>query len=193
MQAVPSRGARDQSWSFYLRRCAEGDQSALAHLYDESSRYVYGLALRILRDPADAEEITLDVFSQVWNSASTFSHQRGSVFSWLITLARSRSIDRLRTKTSQARRHEQMIEARHASSQADPEQSAANLQQRATIQAALDQLTPEQRELLELAFYSGLSHSELALHLNQPLGTVKTRIRQGMIRLRELLSDYPHL
>ena len=104
MLAGPSRGTRDQVWSGYLRRCVEGDQAALAGLYDESSRFVYGMALRILRDTADAEEITIDVFSQVWRSASAFTLQRGSVLTWLVTLTRSRAIDRLRTQSAKARR-----------------------------------------------------------------------------------------
>jgi RNA polymerase sigma-70 factor, ECF subfamily len=191
MHAAPGRGARDLVWSGYLRRCAEGDQSALAHLYEESSRYVYGMALRILRDAADAEEITVDVFSQVWRSAATFSQQRGSALNWLITLARSRSIDRLRTQSAQVRRREEPLEPSISCAGSNPEQSAVSRQQRARIQSALDQLNPEQRELLELGYFGGLSHSELATQLNQPLGTVKTRIRFGMIRLRELLSDYP--
>jgi RNA polymerase sigma-70 factor (ECF subfamily) len=167
----------------------------LSSLYDESSRYVYGMALRILRDAADAEEITLDVYSQVWNSAATFSQQRGSVLSWLVTLARSRAIDRLRTRSAQARRREETIDvsAGYAAVGADPEQATAAFEQGLRIRRALGQLNPDQRQLLELAFFSGLSHSELAAHLQQPLGTVKTRIRLGMVRLRELLRDSPHL
>jgi RNA polymerase sigma-70 factor, ECF subfamily len=190
MTATASRGGRDQIWLGYLRRCAEGDTTALSNLYDESSRYVYGMALRILHDTADAEEVTIDVFSQVWRSAGSFAAQRGSVLSWLVTLTRSRAIDRLRTQTAKVRRKEETLDSQFAlRDEADnPEESATLEQERRRIRAALDQLSPEQREPLELAFFGGLSHSELAARLNQPLGTVKTRIRLGMIKMRELLE-----
>ena len=194
-ETAPERGQpkspREIAWNAYLRRCADGDQSGLASLYDESSRYVYGLALRILRDAADAEEVTVDVFSQVWRSAASFTAQRGSVMSWLVTLTRSRSIDRLRTQTAKLRRKEDSLEfqAEFRDAGESPEASAFAVQQRRRIRTALDQLTPEQKELLELAYYGGLSHSELSDRLGQPLGTVKTRIRLGMTKLRELLGD----
>ena len=189
--ALTTRGARDQAWAAYLRRCAEGDQAGLAALYDESSRYVYGLALRILRDTADAEEITIDVYAQVWRSAGAFAAQRGSVMSWLVTLTRSRSIDRLRTQSAKLRRKEETLETQF-SLQDDsdtPEESASLAQEKKRIREALNQLSPEQRELLELAYYGGLSHTELAAKLGQPLGTVKTRIRLGMTKLRQLLDE----
>ena len=190
MTAVSSRGTRDQVWASYVHRCAEGDQQAIASLYDESSRYVYGLAVRILRDAADAEEVTIDVFSQVWRSAGTFATQRGSVLSWLVMLVRSRSIDRLRTQSSRVRHKEEPIETQFSlqDEAANPEESTAMLQEHQRIREALDRLTPEQRELLELAYYGGLSQSELAVRMGQPLGTVKTRIRMGMMKMRELLG-----
>jgi len=186
-----AKNTRDQLWAGLVRRCAGGEQAALSSLYDETSRYVYGLALRILRDEADAEEVTIDVYSQVWRSAAAFAAQRGSVLSWLVTIARSRAIDRLRTQGAKLRRKEDSLDAQvHAPVDAGhtPEDSAALVQERKRVREALDQLPPEQRELLELAYYSGLSHSELADRLGQPLGTVKTRIRLGMMRLRELLA-----
>jgi RNA polymerase sigma-70 factor (ECF subfamily) len=189
--AVTNRRVRDQAWADCLRRCAEGDQSGLSALYDESSRYVYGLALRILRDTADAEEITIDVYAQVWRSAAAFVAQRGSVMSWLVTLTRSRAIDRLRTQAAKGRRKEDTLDTQFSLQDPSetPEESAALVQERKRIRAALNQLPAEQRELIELAYYSGLSHSELASKLGQPLGTVKTRIRLGMMKLRELLEE----
>lgn len=185
-----ARSARDATWHAYVRRCADGDQSALGALYDESSHHVYGVVLSVLRDTADAEEVTLDVYSQVWRSAAVYSSQRGSVVSWLLTLARSRAIDRLRSRAS---RHKIEATAEDSprsfrDSAATPEQSASCLETRERIQQALDRLPSDQREAVELAYFSGMSHSELAGHLSQPLGTVKTRIRMGMIKLREELQ-----
>ena len=191
--AAPGRVGRDQVWASYVRRCAEGDQQAISALYDESSRYVYGLALRILHDTADAEEITIDVFSQVWRSAGTFAAQRGSVLSWIVMLVRSRSIDRLRSSSARIRRKEENLDTQFSlqDEAANPEESTALSEERKRIQKALDQLPAEQRQLLELAYFNGLSHSELASRLGQPLGTVKTRIRMGMTTLREILNA-PH-
>jgi RNA polymerase sigma-70 factor (ECF subfamily) len=190
MTAALSRRDRDQAWMEYIRRCAAGDQSALSALYDESSHYVYGMALRILRDAADAEEITIDVYSQAWKSAGSFSPDRGTVLSWLVTLTRSRAIDRSRTRAARSRRLEESIDTHFVlTAGADnPEEATALTEERNRIRQALSQLSPEQRELLELAYFSGLSHSELALRAGQPLGTVKTRIRLGMMKLREILG-----
>jgi len=184
------RSAREAAWHAYVRRCAEGDQSALGTLYDESSQHVYGVALSVLRDTADAEEVTLDVYSQVWRSAAVYSSQRGSVVGWLLTLARSRAIDRLRSRATRQKREEPMDDSPHSFPTRDgtPEDSASASQTRQRIRQALGSLPPDQREAVELAYFSGMSHSELAGHLRQPLGTVKTRIRMGMMKLREELQ-----
>ena len=185
-----TRSAREATWHSYVRRCAEGDQAALGALYDESSPHVYGVVLSVLRDTADAEEITLDVFSQVWRSAAVYSSQRGSVVAWLLTLARSRAIDRLRSRASRKKIEEPVEESPRTfrDSSASPEQHASASETRHRIQHALDRLPTDQREAVELAYFSGMSHSELADHLHQPLGTVKTRIRTGMMKLREELQ-----
>jgi RNA polymerase sigma-70 factor, ECF subfamily len=188
------RSAREAEWSSYVRRCAESDQSALGALYDESSRHVYGVALSVLRDPADAEEVTLDVYSQVWRSAAVYSSQRGSVVAWLLTLARSRAIDRLRSRANRQKREEPIEESQQqtfSTTGATPEEAAAAVQTRQRIQNALRGLPQDQREAVELAYFSGLTHSELAVHLRQPLGTIKTRIRMGMMKLRESLQGLP--
>jgi RNA polymerase sigma-70 factor (ECF subfamily) len=160
-------------------------------LYDESSQHVYGVALSVLRDTADAEEVTLDVYSQVWRSAAVYSTQRGSVVAWLLTLARSRAIDKLRSRSNRMKREEPIEEAPRQSFEtgdASPEAAASASETRQRIQRALSQLPADQREAVELAYFSGMSHSELASHLGQPLGTVKTRIRMGMMKLREELQ-----
>jgi RNA polymerase sigma-70 factor, ECF subfamily len=184
-----TRSSREAAWHSYVRRCAEGDQSALGALYDESNRYVHGVVLSVLRDAADAEEVTLDVYSQVWRSSAVYSSQRGSVVAWLLTLARSRAIDRLRSRATRHKREEPIEDSQRSfpTDDTSPEDSASASQTRKRIQQALNSLPPDQREAVELAYFSGMSHSELAAHLEQPLGTVKTRIRMGMMKLREEL------
>lgn len=152
MTAALSRRDRDRAWTEYIRRCAAGDQSALSALYDESSHCVYGLALRILRDAADAEEIAIDVYSQAWKSAGSFSAQRGTVLSWLVKLARSRAIDGSRTRAAKTRRLEESMDGqfRLSGETGNPEQATALKEERERIRRALSRLSPEQRELLEL-------------------------------------------
>jgi RNA polymerase sigma-70 factor (ECF subfamily) len=174
----------------YVERSAGGDQGAFASLYDATRHLVYGTALRILREPADAEEVTSEVYMQVWRNASNYSDRRGSVMAWLLTMARSRAIDRVRSQSLRARREEPFPEfAQFRSAEPAPDRSTEASQHRRRVASALDTLPPEQREVIELAFFYGLTHSELAARLNQPLGTVKTRVRQGMMKIRELLVE----
>ena len=184
--AIPA--TREEQWRGYVAAAAGGDSRALASLYDETSSLVYGIALRVLRNEADAEEVTSDVYSQVWRNASTFDGSRGSVNAWLTMLARSRSIDRLRSR-ARARREETLDTIANVPAGGETPETASWLgQQRSRVREALKSLSPEQREAIELAYFSGLTQSELAERLQQPLGTVKTRIRLGMIKLRERLQ-----
>jgi RNA polymerase sigma-70 factor (ECF subfamily) len=181
--------ARDAHWRVYLARIADGEQPALGMLYDESSSLVYSMVLRVLGNVADAEEVTMDVYTQVWKAAAVYDTERGSVTAWLVTLARSRAIDRVRSRSSRARKEASLPETYDAPSLGNsPEQETEETQRRTRVMTALATLPAEQRQVVELAFYSGLTHSELAEHLGQPLGTVKTRIRAGMSRLRDLLA-----
>jgi RNA polymerase sigma-70 factor, ECF subfamily len=174
-----------------MERSAGGDQGAFASLYDASRHLVYTAALRILRDPADAEEVTLDVYMQAWRNAKDYTDRRGTVGAWLVMLARSRAIDHVRSRASRTRREELSHEfTQFRSADPGPDREIEVSQRRHRVVAALDTLPPEQREVIELAFFSGLTHAELAAQLNQPLGTVKTRVRQGMIRIRELLVEF---
>ena len=189
-KAQTAKSVSDQSvWLNYMERSAEGDQGAFASLYDASRQLVYSTALRILREPADAEEVTLDVYMQAWRNAKGYTDRRGSVGSWLVMLARSRAIDRVRSRASRSKREEPLEEYQFSSTGPGPERETELSQHRRKVVNALDTLPPEQREVIELAFFSGLTHSELAAQLNQPLGTVKTRVRQGMIKIRELLVE----
>ena len=172
-----------------LGQVAGGDQSALTTLYDSTSRLVFGLVLRILNDRSTAEEVLLDVYTQVWRQASSYDSKRGAPLAWMMTIARSRAIDRLRAGRQELQHREPLDSVGEARSKADSPEVATEISERQKIvRQALDTLSTEQREVIELAYFSGLSHSEIALHLGQPLGTVKTRTRLGMIKLRELLK-----
>ncbi|MDX2032391.1 MAG: sigma-70 family RNA polymerase sigma factor [Blastocatellia bacterium] len=181
---------RDQELIELVRKIAAGDQAAMAALYDSTSRLVYGLALRVLGDAATAEEVTLDVYTQVWRQAAAYDTGRGSPLAWLTTIARSRAIDRLRSGWQDQQRKQPLetVGDAPASAAAGPEEMTVAAERQRFVRQALAQLAPEQREVLELAYYSGLSHSEISAKLNQPLGTVKTRTRLGMIKLREALG-----
>lgn len=178
---------RDQDWTTLIRNSARGDQSALGELYDATSRLVFGLVLRIVGDRASAEEVLLDVYTQAWRQAANYDAERGAPLAWLMTIARSRAIDRIRSS-----RHDQLKDpldavAEITDREPSPEQATVDSERRRLVRAALETLPAEQREVVELAYYSGLSHSEIASRLGQPLGTVKTRTRLAMIKLREML------
>jgi len=180
--------AREAHLATLLAGVVVGDQAALADLYDGTHVSVYSLALRILHDQAAAEDVTIEVYTQVHRRAADYDPQRGTPSAWLLTLARSRAIDRLRTERVRRAREEGLDEASMvATSGTDPEDFSTAMELRHIVQRALATLTPEQREAIEIAYYTGLSHSEIAAKLGQPLGTIKTRIRTGMRLLREQL------
>jgi len=170
-----------------IRGVAASDQQALASLYDATSRTVYGLLLRILADSSAAEEVLLDVYAQVWRQAAAFSPERGSPLAWLTTIARSRAIDRLRRGRLEQQRTVPLDLTTERAAGASVEEDVEARETGAFVRAALDTLAPEQREVIEMAYYGGMSHSEIAAARNLPLGTVKTRTRLGMMRLREIL------
>jgi RNA polymerase sigma factor, sigma-70 family len=149
---------------------------------------VFGLILRVVVDRSTAEEVLLDVYTQVWRQASTYDIKRGAPLAWLMTIARTRSIDRLRSGKHEHQNRESLDAIGEiTSSTASPEADSVTAERRQLVRAALDTLSAEQREVIELAYYAGLSHSEIALKLGQPLGTVKTRTRLGMMKLRDML------
>jgi RNA polymerase sigma-70 factor (ECF subfamily) len=179
---------RDQDWAALIKKVADGDQSALTLLYDSTSRLVFGLILRVVTDRSTAEEVLLDVYTQVWRQASTYDASRGAPLAWLMTIARTRGIDRLRSGKHEHQNKESLDAIGEVTSTtASPEADTVSSERRQLVRAALDSLSAEQREVIELAYYSGLSHSEIALQLGQPLGTVKTRTRLGMMKLRDML------
>jgi RNA polymerase sigma-70 factor (ECF subfamily) len=180
-----SAAAREDPWAPWIEAIAAGENGALAALYDASSSVVFGVAVRMLNDRADAEEVALDVYKYVWRTAGTYDGSRGSVAAWLIMLVRSRCVDRMRTRESRERA-EAPIRRQPVVSQ--PDSVAAN--QASGVRKAMASLPSDQAELLELAYFAGYSHSELAERTGLPLGTVKTRLRLGLSRLRDLLKEW---
>jgi RNA polymerase sigma-70 factor (ECF subfamily) len=192
MSQSPCQGselaARNQEWATLITGVVNRDEAALAKLYDSSNRLIYGLLLRILGNAATAEEVLFDVYTQVWQQATRYDNRRGNPGAWLITMARSRAIDRLRSDRRLSRYEEPLEDAPSARDQSDSQGITFRQELGRVVSRAVDTLRAEEREVIELAFYSGLTHSEMATRLNQPLGTIKTRARRGMIKLRELLG-----
>jgi RNA polymerase sigma-70 factor (ECF subfamily) len=171
-----------------LARMANGEPDAVGELYDRLARPVYSLALRILRNSADAEDIVQDVFSQAWRQAGRYDATRGTVAAWLLTLTRSRAIDRLRARRARPDDVVAELDPNIPDAGISADLQIHSSQQVELVRAALEQLPALQRIVLELAYYEGLTHTEIAERLEQPLGTVKTRIRQAVLRLRESLA-----
>ncbi|HKQ53740.1 MAG TPA: sigma-70 family RNA polymerase sigma factor [Pyrinomonadaceae bacterium] len=188
LETPSGQSARNQEIAALIKRAAAGDQLAVSELYDATSRMVYGLVLRILGDEAAAEEVLLDVYMQVWRQAGSYDAKRGAPLAWLATIARSRAIDRLRAGRQEWQRARSLETVSQLSTGENLEEAAYVTELRKVVRGALGTLSAEQREALELAYYGGLSHSEIAERLGQPLGTIKTRIRLGMIKLRALLK-----
>lgn len=191
MPPEPTKSARDQEWVHLIARTAQGDQAALATFYDRTSSQVFGFIYKILNNREAAEEVTLDVYTQVWRQAHTYDHTRGAPGAWLMTMARTRAIDRFRAGAAEYGRIESLDAAElFASGEDTPEQDVEGQERRRYVQQALSALTPEQRQAIALAYFYGLSQSEIAEKLQLPLGTVKTRMRLGMIKLREALAPF---
>jgi RNA polymerase sigma-70 factor, ECF subfamily len=184
-----ARQQTDQRLTLLMSEIARGDQDALASFYDQTQRLVFSLALRILHDHGLAEEVTSDVFMQVWRQAANFEAMRGTPLSWLMTIARTRSIDRLRA-AAYLRQEGELLDtvAEQPASTNSPEKASFYSEQQQLVRTALMQLSPDQRQLIEAAYFEGLSQSELAERFALPLGTVKTRVRSGMLLLKKQLS-----
>jgi len=172
-----------------IARIAAGDHEAFARFYDAFSSAVYGLVRRVLRDPAPSEEVLQEVFWQVWRDAAQYDPRRGTPAAWLLMRAKTRAIDRLRSIRRREKTFVMPVDERVARSE-DPaaENPAVTAEGRGTIQGALARLPEPQRRVIELAFFEGLTQSEIAARLGEPLGTVKTRARLGLERLRAVLG-----
>jgi RNA polymerase sigma-70 factor (ECF subfamily) len=172
-----------------MLRIAGGDQGALSRLYDATSARVYGLALHILRDPQAAEEATLDAFTQVWRRASSYDAGRGSVIGWILTVARTRAIDLLRSRTRRRDLEDTLDSVVDLPDPGPgPEETTEDAANARKLRVALAALSHDQRTAIEAAYFGGLSHTEVAQCLGQPLGTVKTRIRDGLATLRRMMA-----
>jgi RNA polymerase sigma-70 factor (ECF subfamily) len=170
-----------------LKAVASQDEAALAQLYDRYRVILFGLLMRILNNREEAEDVLQEVFLQVWRRAADFDENRGRPFTWLVTMARSRGIDRLRTLASRER-----VAVAGAKDETEAVSDAASdafrSEQRSLVTSALAQLPDEQQRPLILAYFDGLTQTEIAARLGAPLGTVKTRMRTGMMKLREMLA-----
>lgn len=175
-----------------LRRLAAGDRDAAAPLYDRHVRAVYSLVLRIVDDEADAEDVVQDVFTQAWRQASRYDPARGPVAAWLLVMARTRAIDKLRARRArsgpQPAEDERVMETLPAAG-LDAADVLVGAEQARQVQRALNELPLLQRIAIELAYYEGLTQREIAERLEEPLGTVKTRIRLGLLKLRKSLAE----
>jgi RNA polymerase sigma-70 factor (ECF subfamily) len=187
-----STDQREQVDAHLVERIATGDKQALAELYDRFSGPLYGTALRVLRDPAEAQDVVHDAFVTLWQKAASFEIARGNAFSWAVTLVRNRAIDRVRMRR---RRAELLAESSPAdlgygdpSSTLSTEGSVDSADEARAVRAAVATLPLEQRRALELAFFGGFTQEEIARQLSEPLGTVKARIRRGLLKLRNTIA-----
>lgn len=193
--ATSVRARRDHELRHELAAVARGDQAAMARLYDSTQRVVFTLVVRLVGDRDLADEVLLDTYLQVWQRAPSFDAARGEVMTWLLTIARSRALDRRRSREARTRGQVEWSEALEQRSAdcacgCDPLEARAASERCTSVRDAIAELPPAQRQVVELAYLSELSHSAIAARTGQPLGTVKTRIRLGMIKLRELLASW---
>lgn len=182
---APATAAPDDS--ALLGRITDRDETALAALYDRWLGPVYSLVVHLLKDADEAEDVVEETFWQVWQRASAYDASRGTVRTWLLTIARSRALDRIRARGRT--REDTTADIRSAVDQApDPSVDAESAERRVIVSAAMNQLPEDQRRALELAYFGGMSQTEIATALGEPLGTIKTRMRLGMAKLREKLA-----
>jgi len=177
-----------------LARISQGEEKSLALLYDKYARLIYSLTLRIVRNDEEARELQQDVFLQVWNKAALFDNERGTFITWLVTLAHNKAINTLRSRRykKSALEAKQDIADITSDSTVDhhtPERDALETDERRNILKALDQIPEMQRKALYLSYYEGYSQSEIAEMLGEPLGTIKTRMRKGMMKLAGILAE----
>jgi RNA polymerase sigma-70 factor (ECF subfamily) len=175
-----------------MRNVANGDATSLEVLYDRYVRQCFGLALRLLNNPQIAEEVVQEVFTKLWSRPDSYSATKGKFASWLLSLVHHRCIDELRRRSNNEARLEDPVTGSLLDTQLDPapdpSDQVALMEQQVAVRQALQELVPNQREVLMLAYFGGLSQSQIASELKQPLGTVKTRVRMGLQKLKLLLD-----
>jgi RNA polymerase sigma-70 factor (ECF subfamily) len=177
----------EQDWATLVQSIAAGDQLALHALYEMAHRPVFTLVMRLTANRETAEELTVDVFHDVWRRAARYDAANGTVLGWIMNQARSRAIDRLRFESRKKRSHGDDVQP-EAELAADPRDVLELREQGASLRAALAALTPDERQAIETTFFAGFTHAEAAARLKQPLGTIKTRIRSGLHKLRRTLA-----
>ncbi len=171
-----------------LRRSGRGDEAAFAELYDAVAARAYGLAVRVVRDPAQAEEVAQEALLEIWRTASRFDEKLGSPVSWILTIVHRKAVDRVRSAEASSRRDTTYLQ-QSGTREHDSTAEAANASMEARrVRQAMQSLTDVQREALDLAYFKGYTHTEVAAMLDLPLGTAKTRIRDGLIRLRDTMG-----
>lgn len=176
-----------------LKRTGEGDKQSFGELYDRYAGVLYSTAYRILNDQSAAEDVLQDVFVQIWEKAPLYDAARGKPLTWAVTMTRNKSIDRLRSQQRRNRLREEMEAQASIFDEFSDKSSLDELESvesGAIVRQAVQQLSKEQRQAIELAFFSGMSQTEIAEALQEPLGTVKARIRRGMMKLKEIIEPY---
>lgn len=176
-----------------VRQAAGGDRDAFAVLYDLYSKPLYAFAIRILGDAKEAEDVLQEVFLQIWEKASQYDEAAGKPFSWAVTMTRNKAIDRIRSRQRRSRLIEEAKEnaVEPVAESAEPGGAGMRRDEAAQIRTAMESLPKDQRRAIEMAFFGGLTHMEIAESLKEPLGTIKARIRRGMLQLRDCLEGRP--
>jgi RNA polymerase sigma-70 factor (ECF subfamily) len=193
LYANPSKPlVSETEWVALVRSVAAGDQGALHALYERAHRVVFTLSMRITVNRETAEEVTLDVFHDVWRRASSYDEAAGTVLGWIMNQARSRAIDRVRFDQRKKRVPPETGDHLPAAGIANPDDLIACKQQSQALRVALDVLTSDERAAIETAFFSELPYAEVAARLNEPVGTIKTRIRSGLHKLRQAVAEGGH-
>jgi RNA polymerase sigma-70 factor (ECF subfamily) len=171
-----------------LRSCARGDEDAFARLYDAVSGRLYGLVLRVVRDPAQSEEVSQEAFIHIWQHSARYDPQKGSPLAWMLTIAHRKAVDRVRSAQAATERESLFGSSNQDRSFDQTAEKAEGRLEAQRVRRALSSLTEAQRGAIELAYLGGYTHTEVAVLLDVPLGTAKTRIRDGLIRLRDTLG-----
>jgi RNA polymerase sigma-70 factor, ECF subfamily len=194
LTSVPSEPSPDEGpnggahLAELIKRSSRGDEAAFAEWYDATAPRAFGLAVRVLRDRAQAEEVTQEVYLDCWCNSARFDETRGSALSWLLTIVHRKAVDRVRSAEASGRRGTSYTQQEQTVDHDSTAESATASLEASRVRAALDHLTLKQRQAIELAFLGGYTHTEVATMLGLPVGTAKTRIRDGLIRLRDALG-----
>ena len=184
----PEGPVRPTQLEHLLRRSATGDEKAFAQLYDAVSPRLFGLVRRVVRDPAQSEEVTQEVFLEIWRHSARFDPNKGAALSWMLTIAHRKAVDRVRSAEAARNRDEGYGASTHEVTHDSTAEAVVERLDAERVHRALETLTEAQREALQLAYLGGYTHTEVATMLDLPLGTAKTRIRDGLIRLRDTLG-----